>query len=37
MLDSHDLDEVSALIERARAKENSLKALLASTGLEPLE
>lgn len=37
VLDSHDLDELSALIERARAKENSLRALLASTGLEPLE
>ncbi len=37
VLDSHDLDELSELIDRARAKEKSLKVLLASAGLDPLE
>jgi hypothetical protein len=37
VLDSNNLDELSELIERARAKEKSLQAVLASAGLEPLD
>lgn len=37
VLDSADLDELSSVIERARAKEKSVKVLLESTGMIPLE